>query len=195
MYSLDPEAWKNVRGMIINELSSRFSLGYLAEELLGPSSVQKSKFLFGFANERGNKRTSKKLRVIIAKEQLLKTAWLMNNPLSRDDRPEDAQPEEPVYGTDYHRERWIHTVRNMADLHHDMERWEKDNKPLREIELCVPAPEKLALSQVLQGEGDHIIAGQTSMPALRRNSSGSYAGGSILLRGQSHATTASDVSF
>ena len=47
MHSLDPEAWKNVRGMIINELSSRFSLGYLAEELLGPSSVQKSRFFSG----------------------------------------------------------------------------------------------------------------------------------------------------
>ena len=40
MHSLDPEAWQTVRGMIINELSSRFSLGYLAAELLGPSSVR-----------------------------------------------------------------------------------------------------------------------------------------------------------
>ena len=86
MHSLDPEAWQTVRGMIINELSSRFSLGYLAEELLGSQHVQKSKFLFGLANEapsqdgRGNKRTSLKLRVIVAQEQLLKIAYKMNHP-------------------------------------------------------------------------------------------------------------------
>ena len=131
MHSLDPDAWAAVRGMILNELSERFSLGYLAAELLGSGSVQKSNFLFGFANEVGNKSTSLKLRVILAKEQLLKTAWQMNH--------SHGEPQEPEYEKGYHRNRWIYTVKNMADLYHDQKRWDKNDKPLREIELYMAA--------------------------------------------------------
>ncbi len=189
MHSLDPDAWATVRGMILNELSSRFSLGYLAAELLGSGSVQKSKFLFGFANEIGNKRTSLKLRVILAKEQLLKTAWQMNH------RHEELQ--EPEYRTGYHRNRWIYTVKNMADLYHDMKRWDPNNKPLREIELCMaasgaPDVPSAALRQAHAGEGGEVA---TSPPAPRAlplrlappTRTASEPGESILVRGQSTA--------
>ena len=134
MHSLDPNTWSAVRGMILNELSERFSQGYLAAELLGSGSVQKSNFLFGFANEVGNKRTSLKLRVILAKEQLLKTAWQMNQSLDS-----DGKPQEPVYETDFHRHRWIYAVKNMANLYHDEKRWDENDKPLRRIELYMAA--------------------------------------------------------
>ena len=283
MHSLDPEAWQTVRGMIINELSSRFSLGYLAEELLGSQHVQKSKFLFGLANEapsqdgRGNKRTSLKLRVIVAQEQLLKIAYKMNHPRGEpppsqpsaggdsrtattypNGRPDGgldrvpftasgggqdlsiaieqpaetdlfelhpeleeveaeagagaaaAAAEEPLYRVDFHRDRWINTVRNMADLHHDMERWEPQNKPLREIELCMAAPAlnanalaeatRSALAQLppagggasgggsLGGDGG-VLAGRLGRGgglglAAQRSYSGD-PGDSLLVRGQS----------
>ena len=41
MHALDSKAWEHVRGMILNELSARFSLGYLAADILGSKAVEK----------------------------------------------------------------------------------------------------------------------------------------------------------
>ena len=124
LHLIGPEEWKVVRGMILNELSSRFCKGYLAEEL-GVETTKK-KFHFGFANEKGSETTTK-LRVIIASDLLLAQAHQMNCA---------APPQMPIFDKKYHVKRWK-TVRNMAALLADKDNWE--NQPLREMELCLPA--------------------------------------------------------
>ena len=103
-------------------LSERYSSGYIAKELGLP--VIADKFYFGLANE-ADPKTSKKFRVIIAREDLLSRAHEMSGP--------------PKFQRSYHRGRWD-TVKNMANLladyKVDKKRWK--NAPLREIELVLP---------------------------------------------------------
>ena len=126
IHCLEAEQWKVVRGMILNELSARFSKGYLAEEL-GVETTKK-KFWFGFANEKGlAETTTTKLRVIVASDVLLRQVYEMNHR-----RPEPVQP---AFNKSYHAKRWK-TVSNMAALLADRAHWE--HAPLREMELCLP---------------------------------------------------------
>jgi hypothetical protein len=129
LHCLDKKYWTSVRGMILNELSSRFSKGYLAEEL--GVATEKQLFWFGLTNEQGS--TTAKLRVIVASDKLLHAAHQMNS-----QRP----PIEPEFDKPYLRKRWG-TVCNMAALHADQKNWTKGNEPLRQIELCLPKDSNL----------------------------------------------------
>ena len=62
LHCLDKTHWQSVRGMILNELSSRFSKGYLAEEL--GVATEKKKFWFGLTNEKGSQTARKVVRAV-----------------------------------------------------------------------------------------------------------------------------------
>lgn len=125
LHCLPKNMWGSIRGYILNELSGRFSGGYVAEELA--LNTTKGQFHFGLAHEPSR---VKKLRVIVASDNLLKRVYEMVR-----------RGEEPTLSRDYHKQRWK-TVKNMAHLYHDKKNW--TNNPLREITLCLPAEDKLS---------------------------------------------------
>ena len=144
LHCLQKNIWSAVRGMILNELSGRFSKGYLAEEM--NTLTTKKKFFFGLTNEKSapkskdksspNGKTeppTQKLRVIVASEELLLQAHEMSK-----------RGAEPNMREGPETKRWA-TVVNMADLHNDKGNWE--NSPLREIVLCLPAEDNLSRTQ------------------------------------------------
>ncbi len=126
LHCLPPKMWNQIRGYILNELSGRFSGGYVAEELA--LRTTKGEFYFGLAHEPVNR--TKKLRVVVASVVLLRRVRAM---VQRGEKPALKRP--------YLKQRW-QTVKNMSDLYHDKDNWE--NHPLREINICLPADDKLA---------------------------------------------------
>lgn len=138
--------WQNLRMFIISELSPRFLQGYVAKDL--GCSVLEESYYFGLANERkGDKGVvSEKLRVIIAKQELLQNyeahasaAELVDGQTGKV-MYDQGQPVE--LAKPYFEQRWKKTMRNMADLYHD-----PDSKSLRQIELSLAAS-RVALEQV-----------------------------------------------
>eukprot|EP01052_Picozoa_sp_SAG31_P021240 SAG31_NODE_1632_length_7694_cov_12.123239_2_plen_519_part_00 len=127
LQTMEKTDWTKVRGMILNALSEKYSQGYVAEEL--GIHVQKNKFWFGLANEKkreGGFQTSKKLRVILAKESLLSEAQTFMEA--------GTQPQFKMNNR-YFAGRWD-TLKNMAQLLKERKRWK--NSPLRDIDLAMP---------------------------------------------------------
>lgn len=127
LHCLPPKMWKAIRGYILNELSGRFSGGYVAEELA--LRTTKAQFYFGLAHEPG--KGTKKLRVIVASVTLLRRVRAMVQ-----------HGEEPKLKREYHKQRW-QTVKNMSDLYFDKHNWDRASPPLRDIMLCLPADDRL----------------------------------------------------
>jgi hypothetical protein len=129
LHQLDPKQWTEMRQYIISELSAKFYAGYVARDLGCP--IVFDTYYFGLANEKSdNKSTSQKLRVILAKKELLE---------EYDDHNASGHVK---LANPYFKNRWDNTLQNMADLHYDC-----TSKSLREIELCVAA-NRVALTQI-----------------------------------------------
>jgi len=137
LHCLEEDKWKNLRGFIISELSPKFLQGYVAMDLGCP--VLTETYYFGLANERSDsKATAEKLRVIIAKEELLRD---YEDHVAAAELT-DARTGEVRYRRglavqmekSYFQQRWEMTVRNMSDLYHDPK-----SKSLREIEFSLDA--------------------------------------------------------
>lgn len=122
LHTLDKKDWEQVRGMILNTLSERYSDGYVAEEL--GMGAQKAKFWFCLVNEKSG-GTTKKLRVIVARDTMLKEVqtYMKNGT-------------EPTYDIKRFKSRWD-TVKNMAILLSERSTWK--NSPMRDIELGLPS--------------------------------------------------------
>ena len=150
MHALSKENWTQMRGFIISELSAKFYAGYVARDLGCP--IVNDHYYFGMVNEvpvGGQKAaTSMKLRVILAKKELLEnydqlaaagpplkptadSRGVALSPLRWEEDASDGAPRVKL-AVKYFMDRWEITLQNMADLHSD-----PDSASLREIELCV----------------------------------------------------------
>ena len=103
--------------------------GYVAKDMRCP--VLEEDYYFGLANERSE--TTRKLRVIIAKAELLEhyVAHSTAAEIAGEMRWEQGDKVECAQG--YFKRRWEHTLKNMADL------YKEGSKTLRKIELSVAA--------------------------------------------------------
>ena len=122
----------------------KFLQGYVAKDL--GCSVLEESYYFGLANERMSGNLSEKLRVIIARRELLENyeahvaaAEILNE---RTGRVRYEQGVHVRLAMPYFKQRWEQTIRNMADLFHHPK-----SKSLREIEFSVAAS-RVALEQV-----------------------------------------------
>ena len=150
MRALSKENWTQMRGLIMSELAAKFYEGYMARDLGCP--VVSDHYCFGMVNEvpvGGQKAaTSMKLRVILAKKELLESydqlaatgpplkpiadsRGVALSPLRWEEDASDGAPRVKL-AVKYFMDRWEITLQNMADLHSD-----PDSASLREIELCV----------------------------------------------------------
>ena len=120
LHTMGKKDWEQVRGMILNTLSEKYSDGYVAEEL--GMGAQKAMFWFCLVNESGS--TTKKLRVIVARDKMLKEAKQCLE-----------EGIEPTFPKSYFKSRWG-TVKNMAILLSERKEWK--NAPMRDIELALP---------------------------------------------------------
>ena len=120
LHTMNKKDWEQVRGMILNTLSEKYSDGYVAEEL--GMGAHKAMFWFCLVNESGS--TTKKLRVIVARDKMLKDVMKCL---------EDGT--EPKFPKPYFKSRWG-TVKNMAILLSEKQKWK--NAPMRDIELALP---------------------------------------------------------
>lgn len=119
LHTLQKDDWQQVRGMLLNTLSEKYSDGYVAEEL--GIAAQKAKFWFCLTNEATG--TTKKLRVIVAKDELLQVVQ----------QHLDAGTQ-PTVDSRF-KSRWD-TVKYMAQLLRERRQWK--NSPMRDIELALP---------------------------------------------------------
>lgn len=146
LHQLSAKEWQNLRGFIISELSPKFLQGYVAKDLGCP--VLEESYFFGLANERNDTRVnvSEKLRVIIAKRDLLQNYEAHASAAEiKDEQTGEIRYKRGVQvklAMTYFQQRWEETVRNMADLYHDPE-----SKSLREIEFSVAAS-RISLEQL-----------------------------------------------
>jgi Ca2+-binding EF-hand superfamily protein len=121
LHTLGKHDWQQVRGMILNTLSEKYSDGYVAEDL--GIGARKAKFWFCLTNEQAG-GTTKKMRVIVVQDKMLKIVQrhLQNGT-------------EPRFEERHFKPRWT-TVKHMATLLEERAHWK--NSPMRDIVLALP---------------------------------------------------------
>jgi hypothetical protein len=120
---LDPRYRRDILNFVLNAVSRLFSEGSLRRDLGQP--VVGDRYLLCLVNERGDKVTSQKLRVMIVKKSVLTDDALMH-----------MDHDELAYEQPTHFERWV-TLRQMAAAYKDDMLLDFKDRAFAEVELCV----------------------------------------------------------